>query len=586
MCISRTGQCPIFLKYITEQALIPRARQPSADFVELTRYNFHWIDVPSFQRGLVWSEDLLEELLASRSVFLGNAILGSFPADRSLPAFSKLPESASDYEVLIDGLQRFSIGTALLSILFPLVLSDTPERGDDAGHFTSLRMQAGIWGPVYQHNDFELKNHQRRAVADSYQAFRKRLQTWIVGRFDRGEATSLGVETIQLFLQRQIAPDVYHGFSSVYEVASTFIGLNTVRVQLNIVDWLRSVIVDQGGQAGWSPDVIEDLENRFSSTFNRDSGVGPEAELVPLASILKEILTEGTAEEKRRVFPSWGSGFIVEEVEQLLDFVEQVSDHDGNPFVREIRLCGAIPFAALILNFYRCQLMEGEEPAFLKGGDSDDPALLQFLRAYYRVVFEGRVARTREYAKRLLLADEKLGEVADRLSRNFIGKPLEERVDRDWLVATLKSADSKRARQIFNACLLPEHNTGSSFHPHRFGRNAEDYQIDHMIPASILEPHQAGGPEGQLLMNFAPIRKTTNVKQLNIACSHKLAEGGVYQMECINNSDTHPYLRWLLENQGPEGSLLDVQELLQTAASPNLAAQRIEWIADRLLSRI
>lgn len=586
MSISRTGECPIYLKYITEQALIPRAKAPSQEFLALTRYNFHWVDVPSFQRGLVWSEDLLEELLASRSVFLGNAILGSFDVDRSMSAFVHLPDSAAKYEVLIDGLQRFSIGTALLSILFPLVLSDTPERGDAAGFFVPLKLQAAIWGPVYQHNDFELRNHQRRAVADSYEAFRKRLQNWIVVRFDRGDSPNLANECIQLFLRRQIAPDIYHGFSSVYEVASTFIGLNTVRVQLNIVDWLRSVIIDQGGQAGWSPDEIETLENRFTDTFNKDSGVGPEAELIPLASILKEILTENNLADKKRIFPSWGPQFGVTEVDALLDFVEQIWDHDGNPYVREIRLCGAIPFAALILFFYRRQLHAGIEPSFLKGGDLDDAALLLFLRGYYRVVFEGRVARTREYARKLLLLDESLEEVGNQISRNFIGKGLNESVDRDWLVATLKSADQKRARQIFNSCLLPEHNTDGSFQPHRYGRSAEDYQIDHMIPASVLEPHQAGGPEGQLLMNFSPIRKTTNVKQLNISCSHKLAVGGVYQMECINNENTHPYLRWLVENQGRIGSQLDLQELLQTAATPTLAADRIDWLAERVMTRL
>jgi hypothetical protein len=196
------------------------------------------------------------------------------------------------------------------------------------------------------------------------------------------------------------------------------------------------------------------------------------------------------------------------------------------------------------------------------------------------------VARTREYAKKLLLSDEALDEVGNQLSRNFIGKTLDEPVDQDWLVATLKSSDQKRARQIFNACLLPEHDSDATFQPHRYGRSGDDYQIDHLIPASALEPHKPGGPEGQLLMNFAPIRRTTNIKQLNIACSHKLAEGGVYQMECLNNENAHPYLRWLFETQGSEGSRLDVQDLLQTAVEGSLSAPRIDWISDRLLIRL
>lgn len=586
MRITRTGECPIFLKYITEQALIPRTGPPSNQFLELTRFNFHWIDIPSYQRGLVWDEELLESLFASRSVFLGNAILGSFPVPQDSAGFASLPPGVGRYEVLIDGLQRFSIGTALLNILFPLVLSDTPERGEAAGFFAPLKLQAAMWGPVFQHNDYELKNHPRRAVADSYIAFRARLQTWIVARFDRGEARRLADEATQLFLQRQIAPDIYNGFSSVYEVASTFIGLNTVRVQLNIVDWLRSVIIDKGGEALWTPEEIEDLENRFSAVFNRTSGDSPEQDLVPLASIIKEVLTEGTNAEKTRVFPSWATSLQISEVYEFLDFVENIWDHDSNPYVREIRLCGAIPFAAIILYFYRRKLIENYEPSFLKGGDLDDASLLELLRAFYRVVFEGRIARTRESAKRLLLTDVTLSEVGDQLSMNFLGKRLDEPVDRDWLSAALKGGDSKRARQFFNACLLPEHRQGTMFHPHRYGSSSEKYQIDHMIPASALEKHQPGGPEGNLMMNFAPLRKTTNVKQLNISCSHKLAAGGVYQNECVNNEDTHPYLRWLVETQGAYASQLDLQELLQPAAKPAIAAERIDWLADRLIGRL
>jgi len=586
MKIERTGDCPIYLNYITKQALIPRSRELSPAFIQLTGYGFHWIDVPSFQRGMVWSEELLEDLLESRSVFLGNAILGSFPVDRSSTTFVNIPASDGKYEVLIDGLQRFSIGTAILSILFPLVLTDIPERGDDAGYFGPLKVQAAMWSPIFLHNDYELSNHPRRAVADSYQNFRNMLKNWLVGQFDRGEARDLADKTARLFLQRQIAPDIYHGFSTVYEIASTFIGLNTIRAQLNIIDWLRSVIIDQGGQSGWAPDAIESLENRFSDTFNRENGDGPKAELIPLASILKEILTEGSVENKKRVFPSWGNTFLVKDVEKLLEFINQVWDHDENAYSREIRLCGAIPFAALILYFYRRLLSESYEPSFLKGGDLDDSSLLDLLRGYYRVVFEGSVARTREYAKNLILTDETLQSFANKISKTFINKLASEPVDRDWLVAMLKAADKKRARQIFNACLLPEHGTSSIFNPHRYGASAKNYQIDHMIPASVLELHQPGGIEGNLLMNFAPIRKTTNVRQLNISCNHKLAEGGVYQMECINNSDTHPYLRWLVETQGTEGNKLDMQELLQTAAMDNLARPRIEWIANRLINRL
>lgn len=586
MSISRTGECPIFSHYVTKQALVPRARVPSEDFLALTRYNFSWVDIPSFQRGLVWDDDLLENLLSSRSIFLGNAIFGAFPVPQNQPSYENLPDGVHEYQVLIDGLQRFSIGTALLSILFPLVLCSTPERGDDSGHFNPLKLQLASWAPVFLHNDFELLHHSRQAVAGSYEEFRGKLKRWSVNRFEKGEAAEFAAEVIQLFLQRQIAPDVYHGFSSVHQVVSSFIGLNTVRVQLNIVDWLRSVIVDHGGLAGWSPEDTERLENRFSAIFNRENASGPKPDLIPLASIVKEILTEGEAADKEKVFPSWNTSFQIDEVDDFLGFVEEFWEHDINPYAREIRLCGAIPFAGLILFFYRLKILQDHRPAFLDGGDGEDARLLPMLRAYYRVVFEGRVARTRVFAKRLLLEEEELADWADALSRHFLGKGLGENVDRDWLVASLKSTDIKRARRVFNACLLPEHGAAPQFQPHRYGRAAEDYQIDHMIPASVLREHQPGGPEGDLLMNFAPIRRTTNIRQLNIQCSQKLTQEGVYENEIKQNPESHPYLYWLVQNQRHYSNRLDDQALLQTASEPPLASARIEWIAERLMVRL
>ena len=72
MAINRTGACPLFLEYVTKQALIPRTGPPTHQFVQLTQFNFRWIDIPSYQRGLVWDEETFEELLNSRSIFVGN----------------------------------------------------------------------------------------------------------------------------------------------------------------------------------------------------------------------------------------------------------------------------------------------------------------------------------------------------------------------------------------------------------------------------------------------------------------------------------------------------------------------------------
>src|SRR5207248_162283 len=114
-----------------------------------------------------------------------------------------------------------------------------------------------------------------KAVRESYIEFRQTLANWIDNEFNQGRAQELADKIQYLFLQRQIAPDIYYGFQSEYDVSSTFIGLNTVRVQLNIVDWLRSLIVDRGSASGWVHATLAAIDNRFTEVFTR--GTAPEA---------------------------------------------------------------------------------------------------------------------------------------------------------------------------------------------------------------------------------------------------------------------------------------------------------------------
>jgi hypothetical protein len=585
MSISRTGACPPFLEYVTKQALIPRSGVLTPEFLRLTRYSFRWIGIPSYQRGLVWNEDLFEDLLASNSVFLGNAILGSFAVPVGSPLFVNLPSNVTTYEILIDGLQRFSIGTALLKLLFPMVLKDNPERPNDAPHFAALKAQSANLAPIFQHNDFELEHHTRTAVAASYRNFRDVLSLWLTDQFDRGQAGKIAEKLLTLFLVRQIAPDTYYGFTNEYEVTNTFIGLNTIRVQLSIIDWLRSIIVDRGSASGWSSAETEMLENRFTEVFTKE-GIGPESDLIPLAAIVKDSLIHSDVKKAISVFPTWQTGLLLDDVNQFLNFVEAMFDSKDNPYYREIRSCGAIPLAGCICHYYRIFLAEGSTPSFLSGGTTEDLNLKALLRAYYRVVFDGHVARTRGFAERLLHENISLPTVADELSIHFLGRGLDLQVDRDWLVSTLKQADKRRARQVFNACFLAEMDTLGSFAPQLFGKSDHLYQIDHMIPESVIQSNLPGGSESRLLTNFAPIRRPTNIRQLNVPCHQKLGPGGTYAAECQNDPLVHPYVEWLVANQGDFWNQLDMQELLQALASPGIGDQRIQWLADWLIKRL
>lgn len=584
MKITRTGDCPPFLDYVTKMALIPRASQPSPQFVDLTRFNFRWIDIPSYQRGLVWDDDLFEELLESKSVFLGNAILGSFavPADRS--TFGWLPQDVATYEILIDGLQRFSLGTALMALLYPLVLADMPLRAADAPLFSTLKTHGANLAPIFQHNDHELQEHSRQAVKESYRVFRVTLQRWLEQEFRANRAQAIADQLQRLFLIRQIAPDTYHGFVTPYEVTNTFIGLNTIREQLNIIDWLRSIIIDKGSASHWTAAEIEATENRYTEVFTRD-GKAAENDLIPFASIVKDFLEAGGS-KAATVFPTWNTGLTVAEVETFLTFVEQMFDHDQNVFYREIRRCGALPLAGCIGSFYRAFLQTGTRPSFLNGGVIEDADLLAFLRACYRVVFDRHIARTKPFIERLLSENTDLPTIAEQMSMHFLGRALSTPVDQNWLVAALRQADKQRARQVFNACLLPTHGSGTAFSPHGYGKKAGHYQIDHMIPETALEINMPGEPEGQLLMNFAPIRRTANNSQSNLMCSQKLAAGGSYSVECANDPNVHPYLHWLVQNQANFGNQLDRQRLLQPNSAPPIGDERIAWLSSQLVLRL
>lgn len=590
MSISRTGGCPPFLEYVTRQALIPRFSGPvNQSLMNLAAYgSFRWIEIPSYQRGVVWDDELFEKLLESSSQFMGNAVLGDFKVDRNVPGFANLPPGVREYEILIDGLQRFTIGTALLALLDPFVFQDPPMRAGDAAFFGSLIPHARMFAPVYQHNDRELMNHPRGAVRDSYRAFRALLGRWLGREFDAGHASQLARKLNNLFLERQIAPDTYHGFSGVYEVTSTFIGLNTTRVELNVVDWLRSIIVDQGASrtSGWTPAVTEATENQFTEVFCGEGGIRPIAELKPFANEVKEQLVNGNSHQD--IFPSWSTGLLQSEVDDFLGFVQEMYECDSSPYLNELRECGAGPFAISLAYYYREFRQTGQKPSFLQGGQAEDTALQTLLRATYRMVLNGNIGRTASYIGPAVVRGKTLCEIANDMSNDYIHVSVTQPLDRDWLKARLRYIDKKDAPRIFNACMISAIGQPLSFRPHVFGRKANHYQVDHMIPESAILANQPGEVDCRLLANFAPIRRHVNNRQTNLPCSQKMGRGGTYEGECANDPTVHPYVAWLVQTEvaRQRGALLDRQDYLTAGVQGGLGDERIDWLADHLVGRV
>jgi hypothetical protein len=203
-------------------------------------------------------------------------------------------------------------------------------------------------------------------------------------------------------------------------------------------------------------------------------------------------------------------------------------------------------------------------------------------------LFDGQIGRTRDFAERLLLvANYGISQAADEISSQYIQVPLQQPVDRNWLLTTLKQTNQKRAARVFNACLLPTFNANAlTFEPQTYGRRTQDYQIDHLIPDTAFTANHPGELEGQLLPNFAPVRRSANNRQTNLQCSTKLDSGGSYESEVNNDPNVHPYVTWLVQSQGHYHSDLDRQELLQSLSNPAIADERIRWLADRLLQRL
>jgi hypothetical protein len=584
MAIQRSGPTPQFFEYIIGNALIPKSNPPPEEIISLTTYNLQWVDVPNYQRGIAWEIENIEDLFTSDSVLLGNVILGQFPVDNN---FNFLPETVTNYSVLVDGLQRFSVGTLILTILHPLVFSSHPSRAADSAYFNALGARCIPLAPVYLYNDFELSNHPRQAISGSYKNLRASFRRNIERRFANGEGASVAEEILNLFLHKQIAVDIYFNFNNPLQLMNTFIGINTVRVDLGPVDLLRSYIVEKAVSSGWNMAEIEDMENKFTELFSQNDK--PRVELLPFVSIIL-LKISGSGQEPTTVFPSWESNLLTSEVFEFLEFIEEFLGCENNGYVIEIRNCGATPFASILSYYYNnYRHVSGNKPSFLSGGTNENDELHKFLCATYRVFLDGRIRLTRIYGERLFEGTIlSLSDVADDMSMAFLALDTSQTVDVNWLKTVLKRVDRKRAQRVFNALRLGEKTLGwgSEFLPDNYGTRAIDYHVDHLIPTSVIDIHGDGANEAQKIMNLAPLPSNQNRVARATSCSSKLANGGIYDNYISTSDSPHEYCQWLVQSQGSYGSDLDRQELLEPNMNPDIGIERLGWIAANLLQRL
>lgn len=595
MSISRSPSTPLYHEYITKYALVPYASTPEqvSDLYGLLKESFQWVDIPQFQRGISWDvDDIVDEFLPSKSILLGNVIMSQFLIEGRFP---NIPSGFENYLVLVDGLQRLAIGTMLLNALYPLVLQNTPNRPGDAQSFRPLAAHVSQFAVVFQHNDREFRNHSRKALSDQYSKLADKLSAEVKSILEEGGSINQQHvnNILSSFLNKRVAVDIYHGFTSSVQLMNTFLGLNTVRVDLGPIDLLRAYIVERATGSGWHPSDVETIENDFTEIFTNNEKPNPE--LLPFISVILNAIKSPTLATK--VFPTWQSGLSLTEVQDFLEFVREFLSCRGmNGYVDEVRDCGGIPFATLLIYYYVDYVRREIKPSFLHGGIDENIELHKFLIANYRVVLDGRISRTRHYTERVLSgAITSLEVVAQQMSQQFVRTDINKQVERSWLRTCLARIDKNKSRRIFNAMILPEltgnnrsSGWGNEYSPLVFGRKSTESNIDHLIPDSMKLENAQGYAEVNSIRNFSPLPSNQNRIAKATSCSTKLSDAGIYYMVIASNPNYHPYLNWLLTHASSmeHRELLDQQAYLEPNQQPSIGDERLDHITDRLLTRI
>lgn len=220
--INRSAPTPSFFEYVTTYALGTEGLQ-FPEQVGILRPTT--IRIPTFQRGISWRTDEVVQFLESESALYGTVII----------AMLAVIGSNDQVGQLVDGLQRFACGTALLRLLDPAVLSPTPTDTLATPNFEQLKRIVGGRLAIVEYNHHQLLRHHRRAIRDQYADFHAEMAEFVRANLAPDKAVAFGRTITTAFADKQIAIDNYYGFKGSVDLDNTFIGLNTVRVDLGPV---------------------------------------------------------------------------------------------------------------------------------------------------------------------------------------------------------------------------------------------------------------------------------------------------------------------------------------------------------------
>ncbi len=591
--IQRVGPIPEFYELLITQSLVPESNMPVGRniFYQTQR----WIYIPNYQRGVSWTTSFIDDsFLKSQSPLMGNLVLANWAIDGTQdPNDWKnqlINGNQRDFFHLLDGLQRFSTGTIILNALHNLIWSTGAKFSIYAQNVEILKNQIGNRDIVYLHNHYEFLNHPRLAISSQYsqlfEEYTESLKT-LLGCNNQ----SLKLEYLEsindLFLNKQVAVDAFHGFTSMSQVMNVFLGVNTVRIELNEIDLIRSYIVEHATFAGWLKPDIENIENRFNSVFI--SKGKPKLILKPFSTLLLEAIQKDWA---HKFFPSYNQGFDLAEVTRFLTFIERFENYSQKGFIEEIKFYDN-PYCALICFYYERYLTTGSLPAFLQGNGmpsfTEVKELYLLYRAMIRTIIYRKVGKVRDKVCYKIMKDPtsfNMNQIADFISQIVIDGDMNKDLDQTAVSLELREMSNKPAQRIFNALLLSEIGNPINFEPITFGNRAQEFHIDHLIPKSQLRKGQRGYKEGDKIGNFAPIPYKDNISAQMTDCSDKIGTRGLYNKAEIT---IIPFNHFLIHNHAPslpDITNLNTQRLLSNNIPESTADQRIAYIAENLVSRI
>jgi hypothetical protein len=583
MPLNRPGDTPEFYKYAVSYVLTSKTMSPEDWPIAVKDFDPNSIQIPAYQRRIVWRKDQVRDFINSSTILFGTVILAS--------------DGSTNPLILLDGLQRFATATAILNYLYPLVLSPTPSMPSIADKFKLVKSEIASKQPIFEFNDKMLKTHSRKGISTSYEELISSVKTVINEELIKN--SDLFAEKIkETFIKKQIAIDTYYGFKNRRELTHTFININSTGIDLSEVDLLRSQIVQQADTMKWDDDEIDKMEDSFTEVFQLKKIKG--------AKVLGKNLYDVLIKEPTTIFPNWNN-LMKDDVDDLLNFVDAMykagNDDENNekkyPYLFEIFQCGELPFAATTWYFYKYMHLKGKEPDFIEGGTVDTTnERRQLLRAFYRRTLDGSIGRIGPIISNFIQEIDEpkivsLESLSEKINSDMGAGGLDDSPDEDWLKAGLRKAGVSRARRIFNAMLLPDRDDSKTiFKPIEYGTKKTEWNVDHLIPKANKTKNKVGEEEIDQIVNFSPLPAPLNVKVKNYPCERKLKPDDVYSTV----TEKHPYIDWLVnthysdfQNKKITNSAmhpLNSEEMLVVNASNDVGDKRILKMVNVLKKKI